>query len=208
MLQRPSKSKTWANDDDALKPAADNPPADTQDAEPEDPVEEPSSAQRKKAKVDEPVADSKPEPMVIDGTGKEDNPEPTEQNPPDPQPQEPVSDADWLRSKTSRLLGLLDEEEQAEFDAKAQQKADEQKADASKEAEAEPDQTPVSRNTEDKGTDEIEVDVNINLIRSSARLFVRNLPYDAKEADLESFFAPFGKIEEVSTFHLSSAFLS
>lgn len=194
MLQRPSKSKTWANDDDALKSAADNPPTGTQDAD-EASFEEPSSAQRKKAKVDEPVADSKPEPMVIDGTEKEDNPEPTEQKPSDPQPQEPVSDADWLRSKTSRLLGLLDEEEQAEFDAKAQENTD-----ASKEAEAERDQTPVIQHTEGNGTDETEVDVNINLIRSSARLFVRNLPYDAKEADLESFFAPFGKIEEVSIF--------
>lgn len=131
--------------------------------------------------------------MVVDGTGRGDNSEPAEQ-PSAPQTQgEPVSDADWLRSKTSRLLGLLDEEEQEEFNAGADQKAE-----ASKEAEAEP--SPETRSSEEMVVHETEIDVNINLIRSSARLFVRNLPYEAKEAELESLFVPFGKIEEVSPF--------
>lgn len=184
---------------------------DTRDAEAENSTEDPS-AQRKKAKVDTPgkshnpkvTSDSGPEPMDVDGTKKEDNAEEsTEQNPSAAQQtqEEPVSDADWLRSKTSRLLGLLDEEEQAEFDASSNQKAD-----ASKEADADRNPEPqsagdaVASPQADAGEkDAVEIDTNINLIRDSARLFVRNLPYDAKEADLQTLFAPFGKIEEVST---------
>jgi multiple RNA-binding domain-containing protein 1 len=109
---------------------------------------------------------------------------------------EPVSDADWLRSKTSRLLGLLDEDEQAEFDSTAQQKPDPspQPATVSK-ADV---QHPYDGNTVvESSTEEEEVDINIENIRLSSRLFVRNLPYDASESDLEPVFSKFGKVEEV-----------
>lgn len=198
VLQRPSRSKTWANDEMA-EPVEGGQSAD-EDGEAEDPIEVP--AQRKKTKVDEPDASypqqdaPAPEPMVVDHSEKDGD---TEEPAQDPGTQEPVSDADWLRSKTSRLLGLLDEEEQAEFDATSQRKTG-----ASGGADTDEDQD--SRNAEmtaqpKSGTDKTEpaeVDTNIDHIRHSARLFVRNLPYDAKEADLESVFVPFGKIEEVS----------
>ena len=45
-------------------------------------------------------------------------------------------------------------------------------------------------------------DPNIDLIRNSARLFLRNLAYDTTESDLQPIFERFGKIEEVSTFFL------
>jgi multiple RNA-binding domain-containing protein 1 len=41
-------------------------------------------------------------------------------------------------------------------------------------------------------------DPNVDLIRDSARLFVRNLAYDTTDADLQPLFAPFGKLDEVS----------
>lgn len=40
-------------------------------------------------------------------------------------------------------------------------------------------------------------DPNVELIRESARLFLRNLAYDVTDADLEPIFAPFGKLDEV-----------
>ena len=49
----------------------------------------------------------------------------------------------------------------------------------------------VDQDEESKSADEEPVD-------STMRLFVRNLPYDVKRADLETEFAPFGNIEEVS----------
>lgn len=42
-----------------------------------------------------------------------------------------------------------------------------------------------------------EHDPNVELARNSARLFIRNLPYDTTETDLEPTFAPFGKVEEI-----------
>lgn len=205
MLQRPSKSKTWANDEEILKPAEDQPPASDEGVKPGDSAEA-SHSQRKKAKVNEPGEashHSEPEPMVVDHSGGGDSSDQSTRQDDSGATQtqdDPVSDADWLRSKTSRLLGLLDDEEQAEFDAAAQRKTT-----ASKEAEASRNQDnrdaegmPAQPKDADE-TDKVpEVDTNVELIRSSARLFVRNLPYDAKESDLGTLFAPFGKIEEVS----------
>jgi RNA recognition motif-containing protein len=36
-------------------------------------------------------------------------------------------------------------------------------------------------------------------VRASMRLFVRNLPYDVQQEDLQSEFASYGNVEEVST---------
>ena len=40
-------------------------------------------------------------------------------------------------------------------------------------------------------------DADIEAVRSSMRLFVRNLPYDVRREDLEAEFAPFENLEEV-----------
>lgn len=162
----------------------------------------------KKARTQEPPAGGsheEPQPMVVDRSGEDgDKENPTQQDAEPAEEAGPVSDADWLRSKTSRLLGLLDEDEQAEFE---QHKAQE------------PVQSPTrdndeSRNTviENIGTEGAtnddaaqttpEHDQNVDLIRASARLFLRNLAYDIREEDLQPLFAPFGKIEEVSAFSL------
>lgn len=205
MLQRPSKSKMWANDEEMLKPVEGKPLASDVDVEAVDSAEA-SDTQRKKAKVVEPKEashHSEPEPMVVDHSGRDDPDQSSQQDAPaaTQSQNEPVSDADWLRSKTSRLLGLLDDEEQAEFDTAAQQKND-----APKEAKASGNQdnhdaekTPAQPKDADETDKAPEVDTNVELIRSSARLFVRNLPYDAKEPELGALFAPFGKVEEVST---------
>lgn len=202
VLQRPSKSKTWGNDEEMLKPVEDKSPAGDEDAEAGDATDD--SRTQKKVKVDGPGETSRPEPepILVDHSGPGDGLEdPTARDPSaaTQMQDEQVSDSDWLRSKTSRLLGLLDEEEQAELDAGSQQKA------ASKEVEA--DRNHDTRDAEGipaqpKDADEVdkalEADKNVELIRISSRLFVRNLPYDAKESDLGTLFVPFGKIEEVS----------
>lgn len=208
-MQHPSKTKTWANDD-IPRPAEELAPAPEQ---PEtDPSQDVAASQRKKAKVDDSAEASRahaeqeqtqPEPMVVDQSGNEENAE-KEQDVSETQV-EPVSDSDWLRSKTSRLLGLLDEDEQAEFDTKPEEKPVspvksrvDQRPSPVEEAvvESEP------QDTEMAETEEQAEDPNVEHVRNSARLFIRNLPYDTSEADLEPTFSPFGKVEEVSLYLL------
>lgn len=216
-MQHSSNTKTWANDDALPKPS--DQPLST----PDHPVETGRTAQEappsqgKRAKVEDVrqnAGDSneavkstagrdgaQPQPMVVDSTG--DTAENQEDAPVSDEEPAPVSDNDWLRSKTSRLLGLLDEEEQAEFGSKPA----EEKAASPVEPQAHTDSRPIeesepedTKEQEDEKTEEEapENDPNVELIRSSARLFIRNLPYDTTDSDLEPTFAPFGKIEEVS----------
>ncbi|KAE8379140.1 hypothetical protein BDV26DRAFT_260141 [Aspergillus bertholletiae] len=209
LMQHSSHTKTWANDDAVINPAPNDLPAKDQPAEADEVPQELTYAQRKKAKLGETAGEDAhvskhdvPEPMVVDANeGDEDTEQAVDQEQPPSQEEEqqPVSDTDWLRSKTSRLLGLLDEEEQAEFDSTAQRPTDstELAADAEVDIEdAEADASPAVADAVEP-TKAPEVDTNIENIRISARLFVRNLSYDTKESDLEPVFAPFGRIEEI-----------
>ncbi|KAF2207265.1 hypothetical protein CERZMDRAFT_71649 [Cercospora zeae-maydis SCOH1-5] len=45
--------------------------------------------------------------------------------------------------------------------------------------------------------DDEQVDQDIQQVRSTMRLFVRNLPYDVKYEDLEAQFEPFGNLEQI-----------
>ncbi|GMF68919.1 unnamed protein product [Aspergillus oryzae] len=204
LMQHSSHTKTWANDDAVINSVANDSPAkDPQPVEADEVPQELTYAQRKKAKLGDTSGEDthvsqhdESEPMVVDATVEGDT---TEQAMDQEHPavheeeQQPVSDTDWLRSKTSRLLGLLDEEEQAEFDSAAQRPTDsaEPAADAevdTKNAEADP--SPAAADAAEP-TRAPEVDTNIENIRISARLFVRNLSYDTKESDLEPIHVAF-----------------
>lgn len=116
--------------------------------------------------------------------------------------QAPVTDADWARSKTSRLLGLLDDDEE-EAVAVPTQRASEEPSDddGPSTAQQEAVEAPASIPTppaEAKDATEEPKDADIEGVRSSMRLFVRNLPYDVQREDLEAEFASFGNLEEVS----------
>ena len=120
--------------------------------------------------------------------------------------QSAVTDSDWARSRTSRLLGLLDDEEE---EAAAQQQNPAVSDDSDDQMEPVkgvkamqgPDEPQSSMPT--PPSDELEdgpallADPANDLVRSSMRLFVRNLPYDVKEEDLEAEFASYGNLEEV-----------
>ena len=113
------------------------------------------------------------------------------------------SDADWLRSRTSRLLGLLDEDEEERYMSKQDDE------DASKSPDQ---QTPLDEpqqasecasnqvsNPEKQQEDATPVNADEQAIRKSKRLFLRNLPYSATEDDLRERFECFGGLEEVRT---------
>jgi multiple RNA-binding domain-containing protein 1 len=210
-----SKTRTWANDDDMIKPSADVAPVINQPAQEEEELQELPS-HPKKARTEKPAVVAKPEqpePMVIEKSEEKEVQETPEQEQAPEAEAAPVSDADWLRSKTSRLLGLLDEDEQDEFE---QHKTDAPPHVPAKVvvAPSPGDESPrrdeesrtmafenVAPNTtdDDSNTQPAPEDPNVDLIRNSARLFLRNLAYDTTDADLQPIFERFGKLEEVST---------
>ncbi|KAJ5712914.1 uncharacterized protein N7483_010095 [Penicillium malachiteum] len=213
-LMQSGKTRTWANDDTLAQASAESAAAAINRPTQETKVVEEVPSQPKKARIQEnstPASTEVPEPMVVDHSGEDGKEETSDQA---EEETGPVSDMDWLRSKTSRLLGLLDEDEQAEFE---ERKADEPiksrspSVDESRSAQIERISSPPPATNVDEvdepveDADEPEEDEispeqakNIELIRSSARLFLRNLSYELTEADLQPLFTPFGKTEETS----------
>ncbi|KAF9889925.1 Multiple RNA-binding domain-containing protein 1 [Aspergillus nanangensis] len=216
VFQHSSNTKTWANDADIPPVVNESATKEQESAEADEEPQELTYAQRKKAKTDDTEdsyhsrAENQPEetqadPMVVDATEGDNNPDDKVATEAEAQP---VSDADWLRSKTSRLLGLLDEDEQAEFDFTAHEKAAAPKAAAPIEeavSDAESEKAENAQSAPEVAADADagkvsrapELDTNIENIRLSARLFLRNLSYDTTESDLQPLFAPFGRIEEI-----------
>lgn len=201
------KNRLWANDDGMVNPTEQQPPAEETVQQSNVPEELPS--QTKKPRTQEPV--SKPQtdsqPIVVDHSGDGDT---NDTAMPDSEPEAeagPVSDMDWLRSKTSRLLGLLDEEEQADFEQRKVDEPVEAESPVEESRSAAIEQINSPEPQEATNTDHVaetpvttpEQDTNIDNIKLSARLFVRNLAYDLRENDLQPLFSPYGKTEEVST---------
>jgi multiple RNA-binding domain-containing protein 1 len=107
-----------------------------------------------------------------------------------------VSDRDWLRSKTSRLLGLVDDDEDLTPAATAVQHVEERTeqnppvdyGDNHSNDGAETEAKPVDIG----GSDETQPN-------ESRRLFVRNLAYTATAEDIRQCFLPYGELTEVRT---------
>lgn len=190
-----SKTRTWANDDNELvQPVATANSTDkTEEAEKvtEKPVKKPkvkTATPSHSAAQDAPVSDAA-------------NADVDTQEDPMGAEEQPKSDADWLRSKTSRLLGLVDDEEEAQV--KAPSPASEDDSDKQPVTKiTQPEEVPESSGEEEEIEEERDYDADMELIRTSGRLFLRNLAYGATDADLEPVFAPYGKIDEVSLFFL------
>lgn len=105
------------------------------------------------------------------------------------EPAKPMTDADWLRSKTTRLLELADD-----VDDRLNIK-----------------ETPVSQDTQVMEVEQVqqtatgeeepqvsEKDAAIEKISNYGRLFLRNLAYTTTEEDLRPVFAAFGPLKDVS----------
>ncbi|KXT16620.1 hypothetical protein AC579_6665 [Pseudocercospora musae] len=120
------------------------------------------------------------------------------EEPKEPGTQAPVSDMDWIRWKTSRTLGLLDDEEEQDKVARAESKDDamDSAADPEPIAEDEPASAIATPSAEEDSSGP-PLDKDIASVRNTMRLFVRNLPYDVQRDDLEAEFVPFGNLEEV-----------
>ncbi|CAZ80015.1 unnamed protein product [Tuber melanosporum] len=129
-----------------------------------------------------------------------------------------ISDAEWLRSKTSRLLDLMDDVESrlarvseignTKRDTKKTNEVDEEEEEEKEDNQAE------EANEERSGQSnhaKPETEQAIHAISQSGRLFLRNLSYSSTEGDLRQYFAPYGDLEEVhlpvdNKTHLSKGF--
>jgi multiple RNA-binding domain-containing protein 1 len=127
-----------------------------------------------------------------------------------------VSDSEWARSRTSRLLGLLDDEEEDEAARRQGRSTPEQLDDdvepekgvLKDQSDMDPESSiPTPPSDEPDDTHVSATDPNVEAVRASMRLFVRNLPYATSEQDLEIEFESFGNLEEVRI-GLSASILS
>ena len=106
-----------------------------------------------------------------------------------------VSDDDWLRSRTNRLLDLVDPGE-----LEAEQSNPTKRAEGASEISA-PNDEAESHDTESQGQDEEPRGPAVERIKQTARLYVRNLAFSTTEADLWELFGQFGGLEEVRHAH-------
>lgn len=117
-----------------------------------------------------------------------------------PQTSVDATDDDWLRSRTSRLLDLVDPDdlpqpaEPAAVDKAVRDDGENNDTTHSSHqivSEEAPDQT------NDQGANYTAAEDAIATITRTSRLFVRNLPYTATEEDLHQKFGEFGTLQEV-----------
>ena len=112
----------------------------------------------------------------------------------------PISDADWLRTRTNRLLDLTDDvaslmagtEHPVLVEALSRSSISGLDVDTKQSAA----NTTFSQATP-TNLEFSEYDQAIDTINASGRLFVRNLPYSTSEEDLRHHFSQFGELQEV-----------
>lgn len=222
VMQPASKSKTWANEDlssfgQSATAAVQQAVAVAEAGESDDEYEAIPVKQRKstssQTEAAEVTATVVTEDVKMEGVGEEKEAGTIEEAEDAPGL---VSDADWLRSKTSRLLDLTDDVDShlaratASASIFAQQTAQKHST-AQKEwngidepmGEGENAQPEVEQ--QEVGTTEEEA--AIETISKSGRLFLRNLSYSTTEGDLREYFAEHGELEEVRLSSLSMIFL-
>ncbi|KAI1334377.1 hypothetical protein F5Y15DRAFT_409703 [Xylariaceae sp. FL0016] len=112
------------------------------------------------------------------------------------------NDDDWLRSRTNRLLDLVDD---SDIIPSVTKTAHVEKPQVAEEElpNADADEDDIMQDageevaTTSRHMPEIEKEDALNKIKKTSRIFVRNLPYSTTEEDLRAYFDQFGSIEEV-----------
>ncbi len=217
VMQGPAKSKTWANQDinevktrkppekarndhdDAISASKDEPARKQQKTSERDPILEKKVLGKKPQSGHEPVVPKEHE--VGQNSMVSSDIQPTEENTgSQPQPTLAVSDRDWLRSKTSRLLGLLAEDEEEDARRTMPATVDEED-DLLDQAKGGVDQGPRTEETVHKGPEggqptSSEVLQTHSEVESD-RLFIRNLSYTATTDDLRDYFSAYGDLTSV-----------
>ena len=208
VMQPPSKSKTWANEDTikengggvSLLPTVIPSGAEGQSDHEYEPV-----PKKRKKSVESIQAEAAPAPIKPNVAARQEALEPStaieEQSLPTQQAETAASDADWLRSRTSRLLGLVDDEDIGVLAPLSSEVNREKTMPLQKEQSPTSD---VSVQTDEEPTKEAPATANVSTLERpednsiTGRLFVRNLPYSIAEDELRAHFASYGELEEVS----------
>jgi hypothetical protein len=120
-----------------------------------------------------------------------------------------ATDDDWLRSRTNRLLDLMDPDDivptqPGQIPVAPVEQNNEGPSITEPSHSKEADDT----SRDNKESDEQQPDDKLDTIRRTSRLFVRNLPYSTKEEDIRESFEKFGTIEEVRIICLLHYFTS
>lgn len=120
------------------------------------------------------------------------------------QPSAVATDDDWMRSRTNRLLDLVDPDDLERTPAQGQPLQETGHSEGGNLVENSSANAPSadrmaekSITTELTGGEPVKEENSLDLIRRTSRLFVRNLPYSASGDDLRESFQRFGTIEEV-----------
>ncbi|KAJ9428453.1 hypothetical protein QL093DRAFT_2135991 [Fusarium oxysporum] len=114
-----------------------------------------------------------------------------------------AEDDDWLRSRTNRLLDLVDPDDLERTPAQGPSTTETDHAEGGEAMEltsVDPPATAdvaMNETTMEASGGEPAKDDSLEAIRRTSRLFVRNLPYSATQEDLRETFERFGTIEEV-----------
>jgi hypothetical protein len=107
------------------------------------------------------------------------------------------TDGDWLRARTNRVLDLVDVQEVPTKESAHAVSESNNNSSSGSYHETEPYMTAPSH--------VVQHDLEESL--ANGRLFIRNLPYSADEADVKNLFSKYGKVNEVSRRALSFASL-
>lgn len=196
-MQPPSKTKVWANEGAQLGPTtalAVQPveevavPDGETDDEYQDITKKAKTAQRQPAPEARPSANT-PEKQTEADEEKDEEHGVEEHAEAAAEDQGPVSDADWLRSRTNRVLDLVEDDDPPGQDPKV----DEEMEDAPNVVEA-PLEAPKTADRKAADSAPSEEDK----IRQTGRLYLRNLHYEVTEDDIRERFDKYGSLEEVS----------
>ncbi|KAF1985577.1 putative pre-rRNA processing protein Mrd1 [Aulographum hederae CBS 113979] len=215
VMERPSKSKSWmhedvdtANKDITAIEESENearvPEEDESDAEVQTlpkklkPAKESTHAALQNPDA-LPTADDLEDVRPEDSAMRDDN-EPSE----DSVPALAITDDDWVRSKTSRLLGLVDdEEEKAHPKTNRTREPDVSMDDPESSNEkdvrntAKPTSSAQNVDPDPDPEDDAEMDAEVQQVLEHGRLFLRNLSYITTEDDIRDAFQNFGVVQEV-----------
>lgn len=124
----------------------------------------------------------------------------TDQDLPDTKGPADATDDDWLRSRTNRLLDLVDPDDQSALPPAPAppSRAPAVTREPSPPEEVELESAAPSKAPGEPVVEKTDEEIATEQILRTGRLFVRNLPFKATEAELTKHFQKYGETEEVS----------
>ncbi|CAF9920406.1 Multiple RNA-binding domain-containing protein 1 [Imshaugia aleurites] len=209
VMQPPSKSKSWENQDVATPQASAQPISNaenttTQEARKDDVYEHVPKKRKKEQKIEEAKVLPAEPPVPVDMPNVDSRTAPSDVDPSQDTTRDSLtkpsaaSDADWLRSRTSRLLGLVNDDDV--LPKALPQDAPTEKIGLSDIPELVTEGSVSDASIQANGELGFEGSMPEKEAAGNGRLFVRNLAYTTTEEDLRKYFGDGGDgtIEEVS----------